>query len=36
MAGNVKKYHHTIGYLTLLDDPKLYLNIGAFDKGPKV
>ena len=33
---NMKEYHHNEGAFSLLDDPRLYLDIRAFDEGSQV
>ena len=36
IAENLKKYHQTEGACPLLNDPRLYLDIGAFGEGQQV
>ena len=34
MTEKNERYHHTKGACPVLDDPRLYRDIGAFGKGP--
>ena len=36
IAENLKKYHQTKGTFPLLDDPRLYSDIGSLSEGPEV